>query len=812
MKTLAQLARQLEQWGRREQSLRFLVSRHLFSFSPSAMLQNKAAVGRKRSSGIRVRPSVALLVAIVSLIGIIGYRFYNQPQLAVGTVSPIRIEAPDDGRFEDINATAAKRKAVEIRTVPILSQDPNITEQIKSEINQSLEQIEKLRQAAAPFPFVEVRVLSLSTQQYLRSSTELEWQAILAAVEQEAELNTAFRSLTQPQQTSAMKKAAAELRTYRQQISETEWKTFRQKIVSSREKYALAKKSLENSPLALSDEEKLALLQLNNFGWQRTKNSILQASRRILTQGIPIGLSPKVIEQTVQVQLDQSVPKVAQPIATKVLTGLLRPNLGKDQEETTRRAQQAALAVEPVLVGVKKGEVIVDQGEEITPEDFVLLDAFGLSRRGINWAGLGLAGFLVTGAVGIFCLVERRVYHRLRSSDRLLLWLLSLSAPMLAIFSVKYIPLPALGLLTSSFYGSALAVTQVSLLTGLITFATEAQGGNYLLAGAAGGMLAAIIAGRMHSREELALLGVAVGIIQGGVYLLGKLVLGATAGTVWYAALPAAITYGFFGLAWSVVALGVSPYLERLFDLITPIRLAELSNPNRPLLKRLALQAPGTFQHTLFVSSLAEAAAQELNCNVELVRAGTLYHDIGKLHDPLGFIENQMGGPNKHDEIRDPWRSAQIIKKHVTEGLVMARRYGLPKAIQNFIPEHQGTLLISYFYFQAKHQEEQGGKRVLEADFRYDGPTPQSRETGIVMLADGCEAALRSLKDATPEAALAMLNKIFKARWRDEQLIDSGIKYEELPKIADVFVRVWQQYNHKRIVYPKAALEPQTSK
>ena len=151
------------------------------------------------------------------------------------------------------------------------------------------------------------------------------------------------------------------------------------------------------------------------------------------------------------------------------------------------------------------------------------------------------------------------------------------------------------------------------------------------------------------------------------------------------------------------MALGLSPYLETLFDVITPIRLAELANPNRPLLKRLATETPGTFQHTLLVATLAEAAAKQLGCNVELVRAGTLYHDIGKMHDPLGFIENQIGSPNKHEtEIKDPWESAKLIKKHVTEGLVMAKKHSLPTAIQAFIPEHQGTMAIAYFYHQAQ--------------------------------------------------------------------------------------------------------------
>jgi putative nucleotidyltransferase with HDIG domain len=292
------------------------------------------------------------------------------------------------------------------------------------------------------------------------------------------------------------------------------------------------------------------------------------------------------------------------------------------------------------------------------------------------------------------------------------------------------------------------------------------------------------------------------------VYLLSYLIASATAGAIVYTILPHAAIYGLSGLAWTVVALGISPFLERFFDVVTPIRLVELSNPNGDLLKRLATEAPGTFQHTLFVACLAEAAARELHCNVELIRAGTLYHDIGKMHDPLGFIENQMGGPNKHDEIDDPYLSAEIIKKHVGEGIAMAKKYGLPRAIRDFIPEHQGTLLISYFYHQAKQRSDSNGKEpVIEECFRYDGPIPRSRETGIVMLADSSEAALRSMKDVTPEQAMDTIKKIFQARWRDNQLADSGLRLEELPVIAEVFVRVWQQFHHQRIAYPKAVLE-----
>jgi putative nucleotidyltransferase with HDIG domain len=481
-----------------------------------------------------------------------------------------------------------------------------------------------------------------------------------------------------------------------------------------------------------------------------------------------------------------------------------------DSEATKHQAERAVQAIEPVMVSIQQGEPIVRAGEPIDQADFVLLDRFGLSRRSINWWGLGASGLLVVGAIGSFCLVARRHRRSLRRRDHILLWLLSLSVPLLAIANLRYTNLPAIGFLTSSFYGPALAVAQVALLTGLAGFAAESIAWDYLLAGAAGGLLAAASAGRLRSRDELAFLGAGVGLVQGGVYFLVQIVFSASAGTIWYALLPGAMLYGLVGLAWSVVAIGISPYLERLFDTITPVRLVELSNPNCPLLQKLATEAPGTFQHTLFVACLAEAAGRALRCNVELIRAGTLYHDIGKMHDALAFIENQMGGPNKHDAIDDPWQSAEIIKKHVAEGLVMARKYGLPKVIQDFIPEHQGTLTISYFYHQAQQRATQeDGLTVEQSDFCYDGPIPQSRETGIVMLADGCEAALRSLKEATPEIALATVQKIFKARWREGQLEDSGLQYEELPIMAEVFVRVWQQFHHQRIVYPQGALESQ---
>jgi hypothetical protein len=757
------------------------------------------------------------VVAVVSLTSVMGNRFYNQPKLDVGKAAPQTIRAPLDASVEDPKTTEEKRKAARTGSVPVLMWDNSLTQKIYQELQQALDKVEELRQMSRPFPFAETTVLSESTQRYLRQTKEREWQLIIALANNDQNVSPSDSRQSLPDQVEkplnlSLAQAVSELQSYHQRSSPQSFSALIESISLARQTYAQALRQLSEPIGAESGYHyDASLLELSDTTWQETQKGMTQASKYILTQGIPPGLPTNILEEAVKLQVSTLVPPESQPLSTQMLLGVLQPNLIEDKEQTKRRAEQAAQAVKPEIVSVQKDEVIVHAGEQITQADFVLLDHFSLSLRGVNWQGLVGFGGVVTGAVVIFWVVERRVHPRLRRRDHILLLLLSLSTPLLEIVGVPYTNLPAIGLLVGSFYSPALGVTVVSLLTGLVTFSMKVSW-EYLLAGAAAGLLSAWFAGRMRSREELAWLGGAVGLTQGGVYLILNLIPSAAVGAVWYTVLQEAVLYGLAGLSWSVVALGISPYLERLFDLVTPIRLAELSNPNRPLLKRLATEAPGTFQHTMFVATLAEAAARELHCNVELVRAGTLYHDIGKMHDPLGFIENQMGGPNKHDEINDPWTSAEIIKKHVSEGLVMARKHQLPKAIRNFIPEHQGTLLISYFYFQAKQQAEQEeGAPVQESDFRYDGPVPQSRETGVVMLADACEAALRSLKDVTPETALSMINKILKARWQDNQLIDSGLTREDLSTIAEVFVRVWQQCNHKRIAYPKGALNCQPS-
>ena len=778
----------------------------------------------------QARSPVLAIVAVISLSSTLGHRFYNQPKLDVGTKAPQTIKAPKSANVPDLKTTEEHRKAARIGAVAILMVDSIADRKIYQELQQFLQQGTELRQAIRPLPLARTEALSTDVQFYLRTCPEWEWRSINAQVGDGSATSGALSlespAIAKPTGNQPQQDAVAQLQAYSRSVSTADFKQLTDAISEARQRYLKTLDAMETKSVSrLGLIYDTSLFDLSDAAWKETQTGMIRAAQKMLAQGIPQGLPKDILKEAVRLQVADSVPVASQALAVEGLTAILQPNLVRDPEETKQLAELAAQKVKLVTIEVQKGEIIVREGKEISQQDFVLLDYFGLSRRGVNW--LGLTGFvcLVGGAIAIVLLVER--HYRLRRRDHLLLLLLTLSAPVLVSLGLPWTSLPAIGILASSFYGSVVGVSVVGLLSVLLPIGLEIEL-IHLVASAAAGLLGAWMAGRLRSREELALLGVAMGLTQGMIYLVGTLIASASSGSIWYVLLGTVGSQGLAGLAWSGVALGISPYLEHDFDLITPIRLAELANPNRPLLKKLAAEAPGTFQHTLFVASLAEAAARELGCNVELVRTGTLYHDIGKMHDPIGFCENQMSGGNKHDDINDPWASAEIIKKHVSEGLAMARKHRLPKAIQSFIPEHQGTMLIAYFYHQAKQIAAQESadlkialangnnsttltiksREVREEDFRYDGPIPQSRETGILMVADSCEAALRSLKDATHEEALSMVNKILRARWQDNQLIDSGLTREDMSLIAEIFVRVWEQFNHKRIAYPSAVFTP----
>ncbi|RUT09084.1 HDIG domain-containing protein [Dulcicalothrix desertica PCC 7102] len=763
------------------------------------------------------RTPVIFAASLILLTAVIGHSWYNQPQVKNGSTAIVTVQAPSTKVLENKYATQSKRDAIALKLTPVLMIDKSANNQVGQKLETIVAQGNNIRNLAGSFPYFDTIVLSVPTQRYLRSTSNNEWEAFRFAVVHPTKQSQFSQALlvsgadieTQTNSkltvSSALTQALSEVETYRLTTSEQNIPILTQKIALSRQRYKAAKAQISeiiNQPNAVYNER---LVDLTEEDWKNTQTLIKQIAERMLAQGISPGLPKSVLTEAVRLNVQSSsVPKEAQELATKVLLNVLQPNLITDGAKTQANVEVAAAEVKPVMVEVKQNAIIVRQGEKITDWHLLVLESYGLIDREVNWVALLLLATAISGAILVFAAVDKRVKYLKRTRDRILILLLTLSTPLVLTMGTYYTTWSAVSLLLGSFYGTRISLTVIGLLTVLLplNFGVSKIA---LFAGATGAFLGSYMAHKRRSREELALLGIGIAVTQGCVFLVLTIIFGGVSVGKWYSVLTNSLLFACSGLCWSIVALGLSSYLEQLFDLVTPIRLAELANPNRPLLKSLAAKTPGTFQHTLFVSSLAEAAACKLGCNVELVRAGTLYHDIGKMHDPKAFIENQMGGPNKHDtEINDPWLSAEIIKKHVSEGLVIARKHRLPTAIQTFIPEHQGTMQIAYFYHQAQQiAKENPFIEINEADFRYDGPIPQSRETAIVMLADSCEAALRSLKDTTYEQALAVVNNILRGRWQDNQLIDSGLTRAEMTQIAEIFVKVWQQFHHKRIAYPK---------
>lgn len=249
-----------------------------------------------------------------------------------------------------------------------------------------------------------------------------------------------------------------------------------------------------------------------------------------------------------------------------------------------------------------------------------------------------------------------------------------------------------------------------------------------------------------------------------------------------------------------VLTYGLLIFFERLFNITTDLTLLELSNFDRPLLRELARKAPGTFNHSMTMGTIAEAAAEKIGANSLLARVGAYYHDIGKTTEPQGFVENQMNSQNLHESL-PPEESAQMILKHVNEGIELARQHKLPQELIDFIPMHHGTTVSTFFYEKAKALY--GEDKVKVDDYKYPGPKPNSRETAIVMLADGCESAVRSITEPDPSKVENMINNIFNSRLKEGQLDDAPITFKDISKMKEAFLSILISQHHRRIKYPK---------
>ena len=567
----------------------------------------------------------------------------------------------------------------------------------------------------------------------------------------------------------------------------------------------LASPTARIDPLNLSAAERRWLQSLTPAQRLAWEQAVRQAQWRMLRQGVVASVSESALVEAAELQLDHQ-PSVGRLLGARLVAGSLegRTNLRSDATLSETRLMQLLRQQGMPTIRVRRGDLIVQQGEMITPQAFDVLDHFERVSRGprpLAWLG-HLAEALA--ACGVMLLVMRRWRASLEPRQALLalamllvvqaakLWLGSDGSPLALLVPPTLLVSQGLGTPAGLAWLAAASLLWPFPLDGLL----EVR----LLMAAAVAAVAAVLAGRQRNRAQLLQLAV---LLPLGAILLKALVLRLWE---WGSGRPATLPAGGDLLGEALLTMGLllgglllAPLVESSFGLLTKSRLMELADLERPLLRRLSTEAPGTFEHTLMIASLAEEGARAIQADVDLIRTGALYHDVGKLHGPQWFIENQEGGANPHEELNDPFASARILQAHVDEGLKLARRYRLPRPLADFIPEHQGRLKMGYFLHQARELD----PAVAEETFRYEGPIPRSRETAILMLADGCEAALRSLPPDTSEAeARAMVRRLVEARQADGQLAACGISRGELELVIRAFVRVWRRMRHRRIPYP----------
>lgn len=471
-------------------------------------------------------------------------------------------------------------------------------------------------------------------------------------------------------------------------------------------------------------------------------------------------------------------------------------------------AKKQAAAAQVPTVKILRGEQVLVQGQRVTAADIQVLKELGLLDKGFDPGPI--LGALLYSAILVGVLAAYVWYLRRTLLSRpatlviagILLVVGLVGAELLnSVPFLSYLVVPTVVMMVAALVDAGLGLVVAAILALSIAVLTGVDV-NVAVVSFFGGIAGVFGVTRLSQRYDI----IRAGLIVGLVNLMALVGLDVMQGA-------SLVQYQVWqGLAWGVidgvlaaiVAMGSLPFLEGPFGLITAMKLIELSNPNQPLLRKLLVEAPGTYYHSIMVGNLAEAATEAVGGNSLLARVGAFYHDIGKSKRPYFFVDNQFGGENPHDKL-SPSLSAIIISSHVRDGVEMAKAHRLPQAIVEFIREHHGTTMIGYFYNKALDQDT--GEGVVEGDFRYDGPRPQSKETAIVMLADASEATCRSLKHPTPQSLEQVVRRLIKERLQDGQLDESNLTLKELDIIAQTFTRVLTGVFHQRIEYPERVLK-----
>jgi putative nucleotidyltransferase with HDIG domain len=496
----------------------------------------------------------------------------------------------------------------------------------------------------------------------------------------------------------------------------------------------------------------------------------------------------------------------------QVVAALYRPTVVYDPVLTTARREQLREGVDSVKYAVQPGERIVVQGQPVTEEARDKLAGLQneLRRRGEDTVmtravvGGALYNALILAAFWLVIFLYRReTYDQLREMlffGALFSFVILLSGALTHLFPWRpeLTPIPFAAILVSMLYDGRTAVFAAMTLAILLGGQWALRESNTIFFGVVGGIAAALGMRFVRSRKHLYL---TIAIVA-AAYTLAALTMGLVSGWTSDVIITTAITGSMVALSSASFALLTVPLAESATRVTTDLTLLELSDLRRPLLQRLAVEAPGTWAHSLAMANLCEAACHAIGANGLLARVGCYYHDIGKLKAPKFFVENQQPGANPHDEL-SPEESARIIRDHVAFGVELAEQAGLPKVVRAFIPEHHGTSEINYFLHRARRRSP--AVDIDIRDFRYPGPRPQSVETAVAMLADSSEAAIRVLEDRKPESVRRAIEHLIGQKLNAGQLEEAPVTLRDLDRVKDVFCRSMAGMYHHRISYPRAS-------
>lgn len=489
-------------------------------------------------------------------------------------------------------------------------------------------------------------------------------------------------------------------------------------------------------------------------------------------------------------------------ILREICESQVKANYFFDQSKTDEAIKEALKGVSKVMI--KKNQIIVKEGEPITQKQINILTELGLIGEDISKDYIYT--YIILFFYVLFVLILQYIYmknenNKILNNTKLVFLILLLNllsliiARVFTLVSVFLIPIACTPILMTVFLGSKISIiiNSFNLLFIGIIIGFDPQ---IILVAIVANIISSLTLKKVNQRNDI-LYSTAYLAVSSAIIVLSSGIL--LSNNIKRILIDVALATGGAFIS-GILAMGLLPFLESSFNLVTNMKLLELSNPNNLLLKRLLMEAPGTYHHSIMVANLAEVAAEEVGANPMLVRVGAYYHDIGKIKRPFFFGENQLGGVNPHDKI-SPALSTTIIISHVKDGLELAKEYDLPTIVTDMIAQHHGTTLVKYFYYTLKNNSE-NPDLIKEDDFRYPGPKPQTKEAAIIMMADSVEAAVRSIQEPTLDKIEAMVNNIIKDKLNSNQLNECDLTFKDLEVIKACFLKVLKGIYHHRIEYP----------